>query len=221
LTEPPRGDREAGARPPILVVSGLPRSGTSLMLQMLQAGGVPVLTDGRRAADEDNPEGYFEWEPIQTMAGRPACLAAAAGQAVKVVSPLLRALPADGCYQVLFMLRPLTEVVRSQLRMRARLGKGAGDPRWLAEQLRQHLRDALAWLRTQPQVAVLPVSYGGLVGAAARWSARVVGFLGRERVPHPERMAAVVRPELYRQRARVPGDGVHARQRGGWFRQSQ
>ena len=190
----------AESRPAIMVVSGLPRSGTSLMMQMLQAGGVGVLTDGRRQADEDNPEGYFEWEPVLSLAGRPECLAAAEGKAVKIVSPLLRTLPPGWRYRVLFLLRPLGDVVASQLRMRQRRGRGEGDARWLAGRLRQHLRDTVDWLRTQRHITVLPVSYGGLVSRPAWWVARVVAFLGEGRVPHPERMARVVRPELHRQR---------------------
>lgn len=194
--------RDGGKEPhlPLLVVSGLPRSGTSLMMQMLQAGGVPVLTDGRREADEDNPEGYFEWEPVLGLADRPECLAVAEGKAVKVVSPLLRTLPPGWRYQVLFMLRPLVEVVASQLRMRQRLGRGEGDARWLTGRLRQHLRDTLDWVRTQRHITLLPVAYGGLVNRPGPWMARVVAFLGEGRVPHPERMAGVVRPELQRQR---------------------
>lgn len=196
----PQVSGDEDPRAPILVVSGLPRSGTSLMMQMLEAGGVSVLTDGRRPADEDNPEGYFEWEPVLGLGRCPECLAEAEGKAVKVVSPLLRTLPPGGRYDVLFLLRSLAEVVASQLRMRQRRGREGGDARWLAGQLRLHLRDTLAWLRTQRQVRVLPVSYGGLVSRPARWLARVVVFVGEGRVPHPERMAGVVRPELYRER---------------------
>jgi hypothetical protein len=91
----------------ITIVSGLPRSGTSLMMQMLVAGGMTPLTDGERAADLDNPRGYLEWERIKTLAKDPECIAEAEGKAVKVISQLLLLLPAGHEYRVLFMQRPL------------------------------------------------------------------------------------------------------------------
>lgn len=108
------------------VVSGLPRSGTSLMMRMLEAAGVPVMTDGRRVADSDNPEGYYEWEAIRTVATRPSVLREAEGKAIKVVSILLPSLPREYRYRVIFMDRPVAEVVRSQERM---LQRGGGDSR--------------------------------------------------------------------------------------------
>src|ERR1700685_2410523 len=98
----------------ITIVSGLPRSGTSLMMQMLAAGGVPVLSDGERTADADNPRGYVEWERIKRLPQEPNCIDQAESKAVKVVSQLLFALPAGHNYQILFMERPLSEVVGSQ-----------------------------------------------------------------------------------------------------------
>ena len=67
----------------IAIVSGLPRSGTSLMMQMLAAGGMPVLSDGERQADTDNPKGYFEWERIKRLPKDPACIVEAEGKVVK------------------------------------------------------------------------------------------------------------------------------------------
>src|SRR5687768_12382196 len=97
----------------ITVVSGLPRSGTSMMMRALQAGGLPVLADGLRAADEDNPHGYFELEQVKRTVADPSWIAQARGHAVKVIARLLPDLPPGQHYKVLFMRRDLDEVLRS------------------------------------------------------------------------------------------------------------
>src|ERR1700687_1851245 len=97
----------------ITIVSGLPRSGTSLMMQMLAAGGVPILSDGERQADVDKPRGYMEWEHVKQLPKDPACIAEAEGKAVKVISQLLLLLPAQHEYRVLFLQRPLADGVAS------------------------------------------------------------------------------------------------------------
>src|SRR5208283_2868418 len=98
----------------ITVVSGLPRSGTSMMMQMLVAAGLPILSDNVRKADVDNPRGYLEWEPISHIAYNPEIIAEAEGKAVKVVSNLLQHLPPTHDYKIIFMRRTLAEVIRSQ-----------------------------------------------------------------------------------------------------------
>lgn len=120
----------AGAQPawgaaeqPVIVVSGLPRSGTSLMMRMLAAGGVPLLTDGQRTADEDNPYGYFEYEPVKALQRDATWLPQARGKAIKIISQLLPTLPPDVPYRVLFMRRELREVLASQRQMLVRRGK--------------------------------------------------------------------------------------------------
>ena len=101
----------------ITIVSGLPRSGTSLMMQMLESGGLPVLCDGERQADTDNPKGYFEWERIKQLPKDPSLIAEAEGKVVKVISQLILSLPAGHDYRVVFMQRPLPEVLKSQDKM--------------------------------------------------------------------------------------------------------
>src|SRR5262249_30630691 len=103
--------------PDIIIVSGLPRSGTSLMMQMLDGGGVPVLTDNIRAADTDNPRGYYEFEPVKATKRDATWLPAARGKAVKMVSQLLYHLPPGETYRVLFLERDLEEVLASQEKM--------------------------------------------------------------------------------------------------------
>src|SRR3982751_6893917 len=113
----------------ITIVSGLPRSGTSLMMQMLAAGGLAPLSDGERKADTDNPRGYLEWERIKQLPKEPSLIAEAEGKVVKVISQLLLALPDGHEYRVVFMQRPLPEVLKSQDEMLRRRGnyEGGGD----------------------------------------------------------------------------------------------
>src|ERR1035438_4758991 len=106
----------------IAIVSGLPRSGTSLMMQMLDAGGLPVLSDGERKAHTDNPKGYLEWERIKQVPKNPGLIAEAEGKVVKVISQLILSLPASHEYRIVFMQRPLPEVLRSQDEMLRRRG---------------------------------------------------------------------------------------------------
>ena len=113
---------------PIVVVSGLPRSGTSMAMKMLDAGGMPLVTDGVRSADISNPNGYYEFEPVKDLErGEAAWLADARGKAVKIVSPLLTYLPESFDYQVIFMRRPLAEIVDSQHAMLDARGSERGS----------------------------------------------------------------------------------------------
>lgn len=188
---PPSADQ-----PPLILVSGLPRSGTSLMMQMLARGGLPPMTDGHRAADASNEEGYFEWEDIKHLARDPALLARATGHAVKVVSPLLAHLPANHRYKIIFMTRPAAEIARSQEKMRARLDSSAPAAGAMEPLLAQHQTEILAALRTVPSIELLTIDYPALVADPAAESARVATFLGAEVLPTAAAMAAAVRPDL-------------------------
>lgn len=145
----------------ITVVSGLPRSGTSLMMQMLAAGGMPALTDGQRQADSDNPRGYFEWERIKLLPQQPDDIAEAEGKVVKVISQLLFALPAGREYRIIFMQRPLAEVVASQAEMIRRRGTtgAALAPAALVAGLGAHLNQVNAWLRDKVNMSVYRVEH--------------------------------------------------------------
>jgi len=180
----------------ITVVSGVPRSGTSLMMQMLAAGGMPILADNLRPADGNNPRGYFEWEPAKRLLQEPDSVAQAEGKAVKVISSLLFALQPRYTYRVIFMRRPLAEVVRSQAAMIEKLGtKGAalGEEAMIAA-LNAHLKQVEAWLSTQKFITTCPVEYHKLLEAPAAEARRVAEFLG---LPlDVESMARQVDPSL-------------------------
>ena len=184
----------------ITVVSGLPRSGTSMMMQMLAAGGLPVLTDGRRSADADNPLGYYEYEAVKSLAQDASWLACARGKAVKIVSALLAHLPDGYDYRVIFMRRPMAEVLASQSTMLERLGRAApgSDEARLGELFIRHLDDVDALLRRRASIARLDVDYPDVIAAPLRVAEAVNAFLGG--TLDPVRMAATVAPELHRKR---------------------
>jgi sulfotransferase family protein len=187
--------------PPVVVVSGLPRSGTSMTMRMLVAGGMPVVTDGRRAADEDNPTGYFEEEKVKDLALDPdkGWLRRARGKAVKVVSSLLPHLPDSNNYKVLFMHRDLHEVLASQSKMLEHRGETSdtGDDRML-ELFRGHLVAVQAMLRTRPCFEVREIEYAAVVRDARGQAERIRSFLGLRL--DVGAMAGAVEPELYRNR---------------------
>lgn len=186
-----------------VIVSGLPRSGTSLMMQLIEAGGIPAMTDNHRGADVDNPRGYYEWEAIKSIAKRPDLLDDGVnGRSIKCVSALLPALPPQHHYKMIFMLRPIAEVIASQRIMLARLGTGGAglDPEQLGRALRAHREEIRAWAATRPHVQWLEISYPELVRDPAPAIAKLVEFLGREHLPSEHAMAAVIDPALHRNR---------------------
>ena len=186
---------------PIVVVSGLPRSGTSMMMKMLSEGGLEVVTDAIRAADEDNPEGYFEFEPVkQLTSGEADWLKTADGKLVKVISALLEHLPANHEYKVVFMERELREVLASQQKMLQRRNEASKAPdEELASQFKEHLKATKYWLARQPNMSVMYVDYRRLVADPGAFCSPVAEFLG---LPlDTARMRAVPNERLYRNRA--------------------
>jgi len=182
------------------VVSGLPRSGTSLMMQMLHAGGLPALTDGVRAADENNLRGYFEYEPVKRLRSDRSWLPQARGHAVKIIHLLLRDLLLDGSlrYRIVFMQRPIEEVLASQRAMLQRDGKPGADPAVLKAAFESQLAQLHAWLATQESITVLPVSYLDVVRDPQAVAQALSAFLGLD-LDHAA-MVATVAPALHRQR---------------------
>ena len=185
----------------IIIVSGLPRSGTSLMMKMLAAGGVPLLTDGQREADDDNPEGYYELEQVKALAtGDRAWLPAAQGKAVKVISSLLKFLPEIYTYKVILMQRRIAEVLASQRRMLIRRGEpvdALSDEKLAAIYVR-HLQQVQTWLAAQPNIALLTVDYNALVADPRQHVAHLSAFVGRRL--DTGALCAAVNPQLYRNR---------------------
>lgn len=187
---------------PVIVVSGLPRSGTSMLMRMLAEGGLPIVADTSRAADDSNPLGYFEDSRVERLNTDPDTrwLADARGRAIKIISFLLTYLPATLNYRVIFVHRDLSEVVASQDAMLARRGQEA-DPAKTVEVARaweEHLRKVKAFLARNPHFEVLDVDYNAVIADAAPQAARVNRFLGGRL--DERRMIAAVDQQLYRNR---------------------
>ena len=187
---------------PIVVVSGLPRSGTSMLMKMLDAGGLPVVTDGERTADEDNPRGYFEVERVKRLARENdrSWLAEARGKGIKVISHLLRSLPPSFHYRVIFMHRDLEEVLASQTKMLARRGETDDIP---PERMRglfeKDVARAIAFLDEGQCFEVLEVRYRDVLAHPREEARRIAEFVGGNL--DVEAMAGAVDPGLYRNRA--------------------
>jgi hypothetical protein len=188
---------------PVYVVSGLPRSGTSMMMRMLAAGGVEPFTDGQRTADIDNPEGYYEFERVKHLETDPdrSWVREARGRALKVISFLLRHLPPDNAYRVIYMRRHLDEVLKSQDKMLDRLGNPApgGDLEAMKEAYRNDIVSARLYARKQPFMELIEVHYADAVADPAATARLVNEFLGGGL--DEAAMAAAVKADLYRNKA--------------------
>jgi hypothetical protein len=184
----------------ITIVSGVPRSGTSMMLRMLAAGGLPILTDGVRGADDDNPHGYFEWEGVKSLKQDAAWVAGAVGKGVKVIYHWLYDLPLDYRYRVVFMRRNLDEVLVSQAAMLRRRGitDQSPDDATLKRLFQDELREVDAWLAGQPAFSVLDVDYAAVLASPSEQAQSVNAFLDGSL--DTQAMASMVDPVLYRRR---------------------
>jgi len=172
------------------------------MMQMLEAGGLPALTDFERAADVDNPKGYYEFEPAKKTAQDPSWLRNAGGKVVKMVYRLLYDLPERGyAYRVVFMQRKLSEVLRSQAKMLARLNTDAApvDDEQMAALFQRQLDDCLKWLAGQQSFTFIEVPHAHVLSDPLAQARRINDFLGGEL--DEAAMARVVDPSLYRNRA--------------------
>lgn len=164
----------------IVVVSGLPRSGTSLVMQMLAAGGMPVRFDDHRPPDAHNPRGYLEDRRVRSLQRDNGWVADAEGHAIKVVSPLLTALPAGFEYRVLFLRRDLGDVLRSQSRMLESRHEPAGPPDpAMRQHFERHLAEVTAWLARQPGFGTLELDFQETLEHPLLTAERIENFLGR------------------------------------------
>ena len=193
-----------------VLVSGLPRSGTALMMEMLSAGGWPIMVDRERPPDSDSPDGHYEWEGIKQLRQRPEIIREAEGKVVRVVSTLLPLLPNRHHYRVLFMQRPVEQVVDSQFRMIARRKGRSEDPantpdeerQAMIKRLRAHAEWSVEHLRVAPNFELFEVDYPALVAKPGDWVAKIANFAGRPDTPVAilEQMKAAVKPELFHSR---------------------
>lgn len=192
--------RQAGE--PIVVVSGLPRSGTSMMMRMLEAGGVPILSDGERQADIDNPKGYYELERVKDLAkdDDKSWLVDQRGKVVKIISYLLRELPPTNNYKVLMMRRDLSEVLASQSKMLVHRGEESeSDDGRMLELFKDHLWKARYLVKHQPQFEVLELQYKDVIDNPTAQAEKINEFLGGKL--DVAAMTRAVDRGLYRNRA--------------------
>jgi hypothetical protein len=194
-----RFQRQAPAT--ITIVSGLPRSGTSMMMKILEVGGLEVFTDNLRAPDEDNPKGYYELEQVKALKdGGDSWIKNAPGKVVKVVSSLLEYLPSAYKYKIVFMRREIVEILASQKQMLIRRGENSeGDDQKMAEQFQEHLKRVRVWLANQPNMETLYVDYNALMADPVPEIKAVAEFLGL--TGKLNAMLAVPDKKLYRQKA--------------------
>ena len=188
----------------ITIVSGLPRSGTSLMMQMLVSGGIEAVSDNIREADIDNPKGYLEFEKVKKLKEDSSWIPETRGKVFKMVSQLLYDLPTSEEYRVVFMDRDFDEMLDSQDKMLKRLGRPSAPREDIKRSFRSHLDKLFKWLADQKHIKILRVSYNELIESPEEQIARVVAFLDRR--PDAQRMAATIDPNLYRNRKAGPPD---------------
>ena len=199
----PKMPREDSGKTFVLV-SGLPRSGTSLMMQMLAAGGLPAMTDNERAADIDNPRGYYEWEAIKQIAKeagiarRSDCRRPRDQMHLDVVATAAGTSPLQGHLHD----AADREVIASQEKMKTRLGTTGAtlEPEQLQRGLHAHREETLKWLRQAPHIELMEVEYPALVRDAQSIVPQLIEFLGKVRLTSPENMVSVVDPALYRRK---------------------
>ncbi len=185
----------------VIIVSGLPRSGTSMMMRMLDAAGLPIMTDHERTADEDNPKGYYEYERVKNLEKDPdrSWVREARGKVLKVISHLLKDLPEENYYRIIFLRRDLDEVVASQNKMLERRGENNPlDDRSTKDYFLRHLVQVRFLARNRKNIELLEVQYRDALEAPLEFARRVSAFLGGRL--DPETMANVVDAQLYRNR---------------------
>ena len=187
----------------ITIVSGLPRSGTSMMMQSIHAGGMDAMTDNLRTADDDNPMGYYEFEPVKKTSRDPSWLVDAGGRVVKMIYRLLYDLPLIGYeYRVVFMRRDISEVLASQKKMLGRLGNNSGDgddgvgDEQMAKLFAKQLDDFDEWIAAQSAFSIINVNYKDMIHETAKQCDRVNNFLNN--CLNTTAMVDVVDPNLYR-----------------------
>lgn len=186
----------------IAIVSGLPRSGTSMMMRMLEAGGMKVLMDNIRKADEDNPRGYYEFEKVKKLKDESSWLKNARGMVFKMVSMLLYDLPPEESYKIIFMKRNMSEILASQKLMLDRRGASNSEVKdeEMGSLFDKHLNEVQKWLETQDNIEVLYAGYNHIIKSPLPNAEIIKQFLS---IPLDiNRMAAVVDKSLYRQRDR-------------------
>jgi hypothetical protein len=169
------------------------------MMQMLAAGGLPILTDQERKPDIDNPRGYCEWEPVKLLPEQPKRIDEAEGRAVKIISELLFSLPRGRDYKLIFMERPLPEVLASQDEMLKRRGStDLVDHAVLTQAFREHMEQIVSWLELRKEIPVCRMGFRKVLRDPSGCAQTICDFLELNLIV--EAMARAVDISLYRNR---------------------
>ncbi len=187
----------------ITVVSGLPRSGTSLMMQILDANGVTILTDHVRCADESNTRGYYEYEKVKSLMKDNSWVGEAEGKAVKIIAQLIPSLPPNYSYDVIFMERDIDEIVSSQEKMLARSNarKSLMSRDILTKTFLQHAENTRRWICSQKNMRMVSVSFKDLITTTSVEIAKINS--GLPMTLQTEMSVRVIHPELYREQKNI------------------
>ncbi len=178
----------------LVIVSGIPRSGTSLLMQMLNNGGMEILADDIRKPDESNPKGYLELEAIKKLAQDNSCLKNQTGKAVKVISHLLKYLPEEQKYKIIFMNRDMNEIIKSQQKMLNKNEKKYSKE--LIKAFLKELKHVKQWVKEQPHKEMINLHYKKIIKHPMKAIDKIIQFLG---IPlDKEAMRDSIDPRLYR-----------------------
>ncbi len=185
---------------PLTVVSGLPRSGTSMMMRMMEAGGMPVMIDGERIADDDNPRGYYEFEAVKRTKQDPSWLEGSEGKVVKMVYKLVYDLPKNRKYKIVLMRRKIPEVLASQRKMLDRNQQATRDieDAQMAELFRSELAAFYRWAEAQEHIDMLIIDYNEVHERPLDKMKEIAAFIGAPL--DTQAMADVLDKSLYRNR---------------------
>ncbi|MCP4372110.1 MAG: sulfotransferase [Deltaproteobacteria bacterium] len=189
-----------GENDPVVIVSGLPRCGTSMMMQMLAAGGIPIVTDHIRKPDQDNPRGYYEYEKVKQIKKDASWIKKCRGKTFKMVSALLYYLPQNERFKVIFMQRDMNEMLASQDAMLQRLERKTDDSSnaEMLDRFQKHIREVEKWLEEQKNIEVIYIRHNEVIQGPHECAKLVSRFL--EDKLDTVRMAGVIEKPLYRNR---------------------
>ncbi len=181
-----------------VIVSGLPRSGTSMMMQMLKDAGVEILADEKRKADRNNPKGYLELQAVKKLDKDNSCLENVEGKAVKVISHLLEYLPEDKNYKIIFMDRNMDEIIQSQQKM---LKKELNDfPPEVVNAFKKEIKNVELWVEENDNIEMIRINYSDVIREPEERVQKILDFLDLDL--NKRKMVEVVDPDLYRNRAK-------------------
>lgn len=184
----------------LYIVSGLPRSGTSMLMQMLKAGGLKIFTDNKRKPDQDNLKGYFEYEKVKDLKKDNSWVKTAEGCALKVVSPLLQYLPKKLKYKIIFIERNLDEILASQNKMlKNRQTQDHTSDQKLKQSFKRHLKNIKAWLDKQQNFEILYINYNKILNNPEKYISQIIKFLNLK--VNPQKLTQVIDAESYRNKS--------------------